>query len=802
MKTGELMGVRINASYMSLVNKMVKIILGTVFGSVLFFVIAIHPNDARLHIEETRAVPPKRVDVERLGSLWTHNLEVSFDGMAEDSSSDLQEIAAKWPSTAFIGLQRFKYNNQIYVTYGNYPEHLEGRDALYLSNNATLNLKLKDSKGQRVEFGFGGTHDGDKIEVSLGDKVLDRYEFKQLGLVSKKLKQWITPWLWPDNLLKTERWVDVSLWVDGGGNLQNEKVLKMTCRSRGTGCFVSGLSLYQESTARKIQVIVILIDTLRFDGIDSKRAPYLDLLKKDSLQYVNAVSPGNMTSPSTNALLSCRPPTFLGSWAFSYGVSPEQRLAFARNGLKSFPSQIASMGMKTAMIGNISVVSEVMGVGQNHGFEQQQSIEFDGYDTPIIAHEAQKWTLKNEDKSFLLYVHFNAPHAPNRPPIRDLYNVWPAQNPFWSYPAMLDTLYDAEISYTDRYINKMISLLKERQLYDKVTLVVTADHGDQMKPRPFTGNQMGTGFYGSYHDHGATLLNDEVRVPLFIKKGLASPSTPKIIDDWVSTLQIGPTLIDLGENHIHGECSLPSLPLENGGNNISPVLPIEGFRERAIIFGNRWKYIRSYSPTSKKVYKLGSFSGNMKNFYRKERLFDLKDDPEELRDLSERSPSVLTSAQETYRKTFNLKTGFELVVETSKSEEVSVSLSQDASYKDSLPALEMGQEMVLKFKEGLDHRFKVRLNELGSKLPVINVGGKDLKLTYTRDRLPLSITKPDETKALPFEDNGSDTLFPQSPQTNAYLRKLWDIDREELAIQASNPMFEKMLREWGYLNDN
>lgn len=762
----------------------------------LVFLILIHPNDWRLNLDFSADKPEIVSNFRRVSSLWQKNIDVSFEGLSDSVASDLKNIVEKWPSTIFLDLKRFNYSNQVFLTVGRYPQHLEGRDALYIPNSGSLNLRIQGSALHRLEFGFVGTQLGDRVEVSIGGKKLKDISNNHSAF-SSFLGQWISPWIWPNILLVHQRWEDSRFDFE----VEQVQMVNIRCKSEGLGCFVSGLDVYEQSTVKKKQVVVVLVDTMRFDAIDAKRTPQLSRLKENSISFIHAVSPGNMTSPSTNAFLSCTAPTFLGSWAFSYGVSTEQRAGFSTRAEKSFPNQLAVGGLKTAMIGNISVLSEVMGVGQNHGFEQQQSIEFDGYDTPIIAYEAQKWIADNEDRSFLLYLHFNAPHAPNRPPLRDIYEVWPTESPFRSYPSMLDTLYDAELLYTDRYLSKFVDFLQRRKLFDDMTFIVSSDHGDQMKPRLFPGNQIGASPHGSYHDHGATLLNDEIRVPLLLKLPKTANVPPSEVSRWVSTLQIGPTLIGQLPGSLRKECLLPELPLGESGGDF-PVLPIEGFRERAILYENRWKYIRAYSPTNKRVYKVGGFRGQMTSYYKKEQLYDLKADPFEFNDLSQTESTHLEEARKVYRQEFGLRTGYELVIENPLKQAVSVILSEAAVIKEALPQFVSLQDRIVQFAAGLSERYIIRFYDLGLTMPIVRVGGHVFPLLYTRDRLALSPSAPNLLEVLPFEESGENILLPISSQPNVYLRKLWDIEREEMAIQNSNPEFEKMLREWGYLNDN
>jgi hypothetical protein len=136
-------------------------------------------------------------------------------------------------------------------------------------------------------------------------------------------------------------------------------------------------------------------------------------------------------------------------------------------------------------------------------------------------------------------------------------------------------------------------------------------------------------------------------------------------------------------------------------------------------------------------------------------------------------------------------------VEVPEREPIELKFPDDSVLKEKLSGFREDQG-VLKSGNEIGRRVVIPFKSLGNTLPLVKIGGVEQKLLYTRDRLPIELTL-DE---LPFEEKGSHNLLEISNRSTAYLRKLWDINREDLKISTVNPEFEKMLREWGYLNDN
>jgi hypothetical protein len=761
--------------------------------AIVIFAVFIHPNDSRIDF----ALPSllnangSRKNFKKRASLSQKNIHLNLDVSKEKLNYYKEHSSKLWPTRISWDLERFKFDFQVFVTVGKYPQYLDGRDSVFIPPGGTLVMKMDELGEGLLEFGAAfGASGGNIILRDSKNSILDSIKSRDAGLL-ELLSSILSPWIFPTLLRAHPNWDDRRIEIKG------EKDISFECIETEIGCFISNLNFFEETSAPLKQTILILVDTLRYDSINSKKSPSLYEFLEGSTHYENAVSPGNMTSPSTNALLACTPPTFLGSWAFSYGVQDFQRIEFEKRSEKSFPRVISDSGIQTVMLGNISVVSELIGVGQNHGFERQISMEFDGYDTPLITEEALRWISRNRDKDFLLYIHYNAPHAPHRPPWKDIFRVWSGAHIFASYVHILDTLYSAEISYIDRYFDKLINFLRNEKLYSDLNIILTSDHGDQMRPHRFAGNEWGPSFTGTYHDHGATLLNDEVRVPLIVKS--KGQTDRKKVKNFVSTLQVGPTIIEQLTSQVPYRCYLPKLPItDEEDSQLTNILPIEGFRERAILFDGKYKYIRAYEPTVKRVHSGDGYMSQMRPYFVKERLFDLVSDPEEDNDIKSDHVQRLVDARNIYRKAFKIEVGFELVIELKDPAELKIELPDFARVKNlSENFIQSGQ--IILSKEPIKGRHSFVLSDLKGKYPVVYLNGIQIKLFYTRNKLPLEISSSEQ---LPFEDLGSEHLFPSNQLNIAYLRKIWDPNREELGIRVSNPEFEAMLREWGYLNDN
>ena len=139
----------------------------------------------------------------------------------------------------------------------------------------------------------------------------------------------------------------------------------------------------------------------------------------------------------------------------------------------------------------------------------------------------------NQENPWFLFVGYMDPHDPyyEHPYNGVGYSRAAHVKPEPSEADRLRKLYDGEITYWDEHFGKLIGSLKQRKLYDDLTIVITADHGEEFMEHG--------GFW-----HGTTLYDEQLHVPLFVKlpKGERAGST---VSHWVESVDVMPTLLAL-----------------------------------------------------------------------------------------------------------------------------------------------------------------------------------------------------------------------------------------------------------------
>jgi choline-sulfatase len=123
-----------------------------------------------------------------------------------------------------------------------------------------------------------------------------------------------------------------------------------------------------------------------------------------------------------------------------------------------------------------------------------------------------------ERKPFFVWLHLYDPHSPYNPP-----------EPFRT--EYRGRLYDGEVAYVDSQLTRLFAYLKRRDLYNRMWIVLTSDHGESL------------GEHGE-QEHGFFVYQSTLHVPLIFKPphGVAPHA---VLAGAVETIDIAPTLLDL-----------------------------------------------------------------------------------------------------------------------------------------------------------------------------------------------------------------------------------------------------------------
>ena len=349
-------------------------------------------------------------------------------------------------------------------------------------------------------------------------------------------------------------------------------------------------------------VLVLSVDSLRADmpwtGYPRAIAPRLTELEKRSVSYTRAYAISSYTSMSLGGFLGGRLPSGMKRSGFFFGkYAPENVM---------FPEVLQAKGVRTIAAHAHGYFKDA---GFSQGFDRYEivpNIVFKNETDPNVtspAHEelAEKLLSDPEldSKRFFAWFHFLDPH--------DMY-IAHDKDGIPPYGPKLRDKYDAEVTYTDRYLGKLLDFVDGKPWGKRTVIVVTADHGEA---------------FGEHNQfsHGFELWENLVHVPMFfVVPGVAA----RRIDVPRSAIDLAPTILELlGVD--------PKTPADGG------VLELEGTSLVPEIAGRapaaERDVLLDLPMTSDNDKRRALVRGNLKIVaYGKEealRLYDVAADPEE-----------------------------------------------------------------------------------------------------------------------------------------------------------------------------
>ncbi len=318
-------------------------------------------------------------------------------------------------------------------------------------------------------------------------------------------------------------------------------------------------------------VIIISIDTLRKDhlscyGYEGCKTPNIDEFAEKSVVFENCIAPSPHTVPSMASLLTGVYPTVHGCRFLPKTPINED--------LKTLSQILKLYGYHTEFYTSNLILSITYGFSR--GFDYYEYFSFTGdlrYLLPQTVHELVEDVLifiGFEDQEeyadttgwlrdkvagrleelgryapFFLWFHFLNPHGPYFPPR----NFIPADGDEQmridsikyelkgdGYPKSekgdIVKLYDGEIQYVDHALGELLQVMEEEGFFENTIVVLTADHGEEFWEHNARG-------------HGHCLYPEVIRIPLMIYLPPPLGSVCGRIYDYVSLVDIAPTILEI-----------------------------------------------------------------------------------------------------------------------------------------------------------------------------------------------------------------------------------------------------------------
>jgi arylsulfatase A-like enzyme/uncharacterized membrane protein YbhN (UPF0104 family) len=444
-------------------------------------------------------------------------------------------------------------------------------------------------------------------------------------------------------------------------------------------------------------VLFIVVDTVRADhlplwGYRDGHTPNLDSFARDSVRFEHAFSNASWTRPSFASLMTGRYPsshrttgksdslpgeivtlaeamqqsgyTTFGA-VTNYNVAPffnfQQGFDEYRYLEPNFVLGAGDTAAKLLLVQSLRQAIETIKAKRNRvepGSAYQDAsvvnravLQFlDAfYSAPALrggAKPASPWYA---------FVGYMDPHDPYFPHPYDGSGYARAahQKPSPEEAPLLTKLYDGEISFWDENFGQLVAELKRRQLYDALTIVVTADHGEEFMEHG--------GFW-----HGTTLYDEQVHVPLLVKLP-HNERAGSVVSHWVEGIDIAPTL--LGRNGVNVPTGMQGKDLMLGGDSAYAEEDHEG---------NVLRALRMHRGSSE-LKLIEANPGNPRGLSPQE-LYRVDQDPKEMVDLSKQDGSLLQVAAKNLDERGKL-------AQSGRAQRQEVNVAADASSMQKLRAL-------------------------------------------------------------------------------------------------------------------
>ncbi len=362
-------------------------------------------------------------------------------------------------------------------------------------------------------------------------------------------------------------------------------------------------------------VVLISIDTLRRDhlslyGYPRRTTPGLEGLARGAVVFEDVVSTSSWTLPAHASLLTSTSPSVHGATRSKFGLSPS---------FPGLPRLLGDAGYFTQAMVTHVYLSKEYGFGE--GFDRHRY--FPETRAEEVTAQAIHFLEARGDSDFFLFLHYYDPHWHYDPPAPydrafDPTYQGEATGIWWDFKELdarsidardlnhIQALYDGEILYTDRQLERLFQEMKRLGVFQNALVVVTSDHGEEFLD------------HGQW-EHQKTLYEEQLRVPLLIKFPNAAMGSRRVSGQ-VSLVDVAPTVL--------AALGVPAPPTFEGRSLLdaargSEVAEAEAWAETEhTIDGSRKIAVRRGASGTKSIFTLTESDIKIE-------LFDLGRDPRE-----------------------------------------------------------------------------------------------------------------------------------------------------------------------------
>jgi len=258
--------------------------------------------------------------------------------------------------------------------------------------------------------------------------------------------------------------------------------------------------LLEPGQARNSNILLVTLDTIRQDrlgcyGYQEAITPVIDKIASGGVQYFDAVASVPLTLPSHTTILTGQDPQRHGvrdNGLYALGDEPS-----------TLTEDLKSRGYATSAFIGAFVLDQRFGL--NRGFDvydfevgasgyRPRMSDFNERPANEVTDATISWLKKHRsekpDQPFFTWVHYFDAHLPYTSPLQN-------------QAIFKNRGYDAEITFVDGQLGRLIKWLDESGTRDNTIIILVADHGESL---------------GEHQEqtHGMFIYNSTMKVPMII----------------------------------------------------------------------------------------------------------------------------------------------------------------------------------------------------------------------------------------------------------------------------------------------
>lgn len=362
-------------------------------------------------------------------------------------------------------------------------------------------------------------------------------------------------------------------------------------------------------------IVLIVADALRVDTLScyqgSARTPNLDQLAREGVRYEQHMVQSSWTKPSFGTIFSSLYPSshtavdelhplpaavttlaeqLLQEGYWTGGLANNPYLAPSQQFDQGFvdyayrePDFYAGANRYAARLG----VYPLLRWFHRALLGDRLEVRYFYQEAGLVTQAAVSWLEEHRGERFFLFLHYMDPHEPyfEHPYDGRAHRGWESLDP--SYGATVRRVYDGEVEHMDAAIGDLLAWLRQEGLYEDALIVFTSDHGEEFLE------------HGGW-DHGATLYEEQIHVPLLIKYP-DGERAGSVVPALSRSLDIAPTILDVAA------CTIPQT-MQGQSLYSGSTPPAYAFAETLgegrnnplwAVRGERYKWVRALPGNSR-----------------------------------------------------------------------------------------------------------------------------------------------------------------------------------------------------------